>query len=342
MGQNPSNLRRPAAALALLMTVTACGGNLAAPTTIALVDGSQTAERPPTTTTTPSTTTSSASFQAQPTSTIDTSQEVSTFNVDIGGRSMFMECRGTTNDTPTVVVDAWSSGAVSALVRAVAETTRVCTYDHAGTRRSDPPPELPRSAQAYADDLHALLVGSGLAGPYVFVPWSNSDWTTILYAQSYPDDMAGIVMIDPRGPSVSSSHLAALPEPTPDEATAITENRNFLLDLIARPGESDGEGLDWPTSEGLSQKALDTEGPLFGNRPVIILSGADTKQQWLFDLPQETQDKFWEIWLNDQRRLADESTRGEWRVVEGSAHEIHGDQLQAVVDAINEVVDESR
>lgn len=208
---------------------------------------------------------------------------------------MFMECRGNTHDTPTVLVDAWSSSAVGALVRAVAETTRVCTYDHAGTRRSDPAPDLPRSAQAYADDLHALLAGSGVEGPYVLVPWSANAWTTILYAQSYPDDLAGIVMIDPRGPSVSGEQLAALPEPAPDEPIAVSDFRSFLLDLIARPGETDDEGLDWHTSEGLSQAALDTEGPLFGDHPVIILSGADTRQQWLSDLPSETQDAFWDI-----------------------------------------------
>lgn len=260
------------------------------------------------------------------------------YQVDIGGRIMVMECRGQVS-TPTVVVDAWSSNGVRALVEAVSDFARVCTYDHAGTRRSGPPPELPRTAQAYADDLHALLSGSGVEGPYILVPWSLTTWTTILYARTYPEDLAGVVMIDPRGPGVSSGDLAALPEPMPDEPLAVTDVRNFLLELISNPGENDDEGLDWHASEELARAAIDEDGPLFGDRPTIVLSATDTFEDWrTLDLPPEILDLFWQVWIDEQQRLAAESSRGEWRVVPDSRHAIQVDQLGAVVDAVREVV----
>ncbi len=287
--------------------------------------------------------TSCTSVRAEPpvaatTTTTATVAPIEQFDVIIGERSIFMECRGEPTDAPTVVIDAWSSGAVDALIRAVSAFTRACTYDHAGRGQSDPPPELPRSSEAYAADLHALLAGSGVGGPYVFVPWSANAWTAILYAATYPGEMVGMVMIDPRGPSVSDGHLAALPDPATDEPISVTDTRDFLLGLVSDPGGNDDERLDWHTSEALASAALDENGPLFGDLPLIVLSGGDTRDEWLGDLPETIADQFWEIWLADQQRLAGESTRGEWRVVADSRHTIHQDQPAAVIDAIREVV----
>ena len=58
---------------------------------------------------------------------------------DIGGRALYLDCRGT--GTPTVVLEA-GSGADSSTWAAVhdelAATTRTCAYDRAGRGRSDP------------------------------------------------------------------------------------------------------------------------------------------------------------------------------------------------------------
>ena len=83
--------------------------------------------------------------------------------IDVGGHSLYINCVGT--GTPTVVIDAgWgdSSGAWSSWVQpGVARTTRVCTYDRAGMGYSEPGP-LPRTAERFAHELHALLSGAGV------------------------------------------------------------------------------------------------------------------------------------------------------------------------------------
>ena len=106
--------------------------------------------------------------------------------VDIGGgRHIYLECRGT--GSPTVILesgygnnaDVWDTVALdpgsdkTAVLPGVAAFTRVCAYDRPGTMldadhrsRSDPVP-MPRTAADAVADLHALIDGAGIPGPYV-------------------------------------------------------------------------------------------------------------------------------------------------------------------------------
>ena len=138
--------------------------------------------------------------------------------VDIGGgRQMYMECQGT--GYPTVVfvsgggdrTETWSKTLdpkEQAVLPAIAETNRVCTYDRPGTilatgegledfekSRSTPVPQ-PRTLQDGVSDLHAMLNASGERGPYVVVGHSLGGAIAKLYASEYPQDVSGLVLID--------------------------------------------------------------------------------------------------------------------------------------------------
>jgi pimeloyl-ACP methyl ester carboxylesterase len=82
--------------------------------------------------------------------------------VDIGGgRRLNLRCSG--GGTPTVILESgqgMSSMAWRKLQPLAAKTRRVCAYDRAGLGFSDAGP-LPRSAQAEADDLYALVGAAG-------------------------------------------------------------------------------------------------------------------------------------------------------------------------------------
>ena len=138
--------------------------------------------------------------------------------VDIGGgRQMYMECRG--KGSPTVVfvsggadrTETWSKTlkpSEQAVLPAIAETNRVCTYDRPGTilatgeglddfepSRSTPVPQ-PTTLRDGVSDLHALLKASGERGPYVVVGHSLGGAIAKLYASEYPRDVSGLVLID--------------------------------------------------------------------------------------------------------------------------------------------------
>jgi pimeloyl-ACP methyl ester carboxylesterase len=130
--------------------------------------------------------------------------------VDIGGRNLYLECRG--KGSPTVVLedgaglgaDLWSvdllepAGGRPMVLPTVAGFTRVCAYDRPGTigdvnpdldpggpdflpSRSDPAP-MPRTARETVPDLHALLQTAGVPGPYVLVGRSLGGAFVRLYA----------------------------------------------------------------------------------------------------------------------------------------------------------------
>jgi len=101
--------------------------------------------------------------------------------------------------TPAVVLDAGLGDSClvwSYVQPEVAVTTRVISYDRAGVGWSDPGLK-PRTYQRAADELHAVLKSCGEEGPYVLVGHSAGVNSVRLFAQSYPEDVAGLVLLEP-------------------------------------------------------------------------------------------------------------------------------------------------
>ena len=117
--------------------------------------------------------------------------------VDIGGRRLNIICTG--KGSPTVILEAGlvaDSAAWRLVQPAISRRTRVCSYDRAGLGFSDPA-SSPRDAEAIVHDLHALLRGAGVAPPYVLVGWSSGGLYTRLYQYRFPDEIVGLVEVDP-------------------------------------------------------------------------------------------------------------------------------------------------
>ena len=82
-----------------------------------------------------------------------------------GGRRLNLYCSG--QGSPAVVLDAGfgdDSLTWRKLQPLIATHRRVCAYDRAGERFSDPGP-LPRDVEAATKDLHALVVAAGVPTP---------------------------------------------------------------------------------------------------------------------------------------------------------------------------------
>lgn len=145
--------------------------------------------------------------------------------ISIGGdRTLYLECAGT--GSPTVVLesgihdssDPWtiaetqSPASGPAVFPAVAELTHVCMYDRPGTiRYTDPsalttrstPVAMPRTLPSMVSDLHALLSSAGIPGPYVLVGHSYGGMIVRLFAQTHPEEVAGLVLVDAFGPTIA-------------------------------------------------------------------------------------------------------------------------------------------
>ena len=83
--------------------------------------------------------------------------------------------------------------------RPVAATTRVCAYDRAGQGWSEDAAS-PRDGVQSAEELHTLLAKAGEHGPYVLVGHSTGGTYAMTYAARYPDQVAGLVLLDSSSP----------------------------------------------------------------------------------------------------------------------------------------------
>jgi pimeloyl-ACP methyl ester carboxylesterase len=120
--------------------------------------------------------------------------------VDVGTHRLHINCSG--RGSPTVVLES-GNGGMSAhwtnVQQEAARTTRVCAYDRAGLGWSEPGPE-PRDARQVSGELQTLLANAGIEGPYVLVGHSYGGLYARMYADRYPGEVAGVVLVDSSHP----------------------------------------------------------------------------------------------------------------------------------------------
>jgi pimeloyl-ACP methyl ester carboxylesterase len=121
--------------------------------------------------------------------------------VDLGTHRLHLVEAG--SGGPTILLEAGLMSTVlswSELQRALAGAFRVVTYDRAGMGWSDLGP-MPRTADRIVDELHTLLERAGIPPPYVLVGHSFGGLTMPVFAARFPDEVTGIVLVDPVVPA---------------------------------------------------------------------------------------------------------------------------------------------
>jgi len=151
---------------------------------------------------------------------------------DVNGHRLHLDCHG--HGGPTVLLSN-GLGEVSAswvrITSQVGDTTRVCAYDRAGQGWSTDA-ESPQDGVTAAQDLHALLAAAGEQGPYVLVGHSIGGTYAMTYAAHYPEQVAGLVLLD----SSSPEQLTEIPSYAGQYA--VMRRGLALLPTLARLGLS--------------------------------------------------------------------------------------------------------
>jgi pimeloyl-ACP methyl ester carboxylesterase len=247
--------------------------------------------------------------------------------VDVGGRRLYINCEG--SGSPIVVLESglWQSSAYwESIATAVAADTRVCVYDRAGRGQSDPAPG-PQDGVEIATDLHALLDGAQVDGPYLLVGHSSGGVYVKIYASEHPDEVAGMVLLD-------AQPVEALTE-LPDYPAFYDRTRivSALAPLLGRVGvfpvafgrSVRDEFAELPTA--LQQGAALTS---VEDRPLIVVTAAEGAQSG---------------WLPLQERMLNLSTNSVHRVLAEATHtSLIEDESDAAVasQAILEAVESIR
>jgi pimeloyl-ACP methyl ester carboxylesterase len=251
--------------------------------------------------------------------------------IDVGGHRLHLHCTG--SGSPTVVIQPgggdFSSG-MAWIAPAVASKTRVCVYDRAGRGWSEPA-ESPQDATQIATDLHTLLQRGNVPGPYVLAGHSFGGLYVLTYADRYPDEVTGMVLVDSTNPATEADPEAAtaydggsydavtdrvaalggaaarvglvrlvgsfdygeLPAQSRDEVRAKTATAEYASGWIDEFVQANASG---------AEAAMLTD---FGDKPLVVLTaGAET---------DATHDAA-------QTKLAALSTNSTHRVVDGASH----------------------
>jgi hypothetical protein len=231
--------------------------------------------------------------------------------VDVGGYDLAYECRGT--GPVTIVTEAgYDSAGTSAfidLMDPLARIGRVCAYDRAGTGTSDPRPKAVADGLTVMDEaaeLHALLQGAGIEPPYVLVGHSFGGFVSRLFATAYPDETAGLLLIE-------SSHEDEIARYRvvygPDSPDADWVDGGDLLDIDATANILRGPGHDLG--------AL----PLIGLRAEIYPDGLTEG-----------------LWRRTQADLTTISSDAVYAVALGSGHFVIDENRPAVLAAVQGLV----
>ena len=234
--------------------------------------------------------------------------------VDVGGYRLAYECVG--EGSPTIVAEAgYNTGGTTAfagILQPLAQISRVCTYDRAGTGNSDDRPRaLARdlTSEDQAHELHALLEAAHIAPPYVVVAHSYGGFVGRLFTATYPDEVQGLVLIE-------SSHE--------DE---IQPYRRYYGD----DPEGDWVDGDDPLDIDATAAMLRARARDFGSTPLVVI-----RAQHYDDVLSTA------LWRRTQADLATLSTDGIEMEALGSGHFVQDDDPAAVLAAVRAVVTAAR
>ena len=211
--------------------------------------------------------------------------------VDIGGRSLYLDCRG--SGSPTILFLHGAGGDRTHghhLLPAYADRHTVCVYDRAGMGLSDPADGVQSGADVI-DDLNRLLDAAEVPGPYLLVANSFGGVVAEFFAADQPDSIAGMVLVD------ASLHADA------DVDRWFAEQGELDLEQFQAEFETGPEAIRW-TIHDEARAALDG----IPDVPITYLRALQTEE-----LPAAAQ----EIWNAGLDELLARSSNGQVVDVDG-------------------------
>ncbi len=224
--------------------------------------------------------------------------------IDTGDRKL--HCRIYKNGTPPVILVSGFRAEQdywNSILPGIGSNTTVVTYDRAGYGKSESGNISPDGIQT-AKELYILLTKLQIPGPYILAGHSYGGKIVRLFGSMFPDKTGGLVLID-------SSH----------ESMRKTIGRTDINDYKNIPGGPDGElrVMDL-TFMQLSKCRLLPYIPL-----TVITAGNMSADR-----------------IKNQKKHLDNIVSGSQIVIEGAGHNVHLEKPQAVVEAINKMVNNVR
>jgi pimeloyl-ACP methyl ester carboxylesterase len=267
--------------------------------------------------------------------------------IDVGGYRFHLYCLG--GGGPTVVLDYGLGGSYLDwyfVQPDVARFSRVCSWDRSGYGWSErsPRPQVP-SVIAY--ELHTLLDRAGEKPPFILVGHSLGAFDVRMYAQLYPEQVAGIVLVDGA---------------VPDEDIPFTWRNRWQLKLLQYTAPFGlprwrGWCTEGPEAIRSMKRAFSCRSKVFrahyeqwsvfpqsaaevrklgslGDLPVVVIA-RDPKRSAKADASVPAYEQRWQ---QQQQELLQLSSRATYMIAAGSGHSVPVDRPDVVVEGIRRVM----
>ena len=238
--------------------------------------------------------------------------------VDVGGHGLQLLVGG--QGAPAVIFEGGFGTGIaswSTVQKDVAAFTQTVSYDRAGLGQSDLGPK-PRSAKQIATELHTALQKSGVKPPYVMVGHSFGGIYVRVFADMYPKEVVGMVLIDPSQESFNDW----LSKNEPDRLKAAQSN-------IAKAGE--GVQAEFAAVDTSYSQARTAKVP--GGIPVTLLSATEDE-----NMPAEAR----KVWIEKHKEWLATVPGSKHIIVEKGIHFIQAQQPALVIEAIKQVSKQPR
>jgi pimeloyl-ACP methyl ester carboxylesterase len=276
---------------------------------------------------------------------------------DVGaGRRLMLHRAGM--GTPAVVVEA-GAGAFGLdylnICELCAKRTTCVLYDRAGSGWSDPV-QGSRSALQIVTDLRDGLALAGVKSPYLMVGHSLGGLLVRAFAQHFPDDVVGLVLIDPQAEGIP---LPEAGDETVVQAMVDELRRNPGIARVWYPGLfAEWEKMPARVRERLIARHLDpdhaiaglrdmqsarriqedvTNGPALPDIPITILTGMQIDP--MPGTSDEDEVAFNKIKLEAHAALVNSVPQGEHRVLQDAGHLFYAQHPDAVIAAVFDILD---
>ena len=263
--------------------------------------------------------------------------------LDVGGYSLYVEDSG--SGKVNVIFDSGMGDDLSVwnkVANKVSKFSRVITYDRAGLGWSEESPKK-RDSKAIIEELHSILKQKNLTGPIVLVGHAFGGVNMQLYALTYPEDIAALVLID----SAHEDQINRMPR------TGLFQKYVFKFGMLAAPfglprlylsNTSPEErakksttkhqytSLDEASYFPQSLNQLDTLNPNYGGLPLVVIA----RNQPSSEIQNKNTKHY--IWAGLQESLASRSTDSTLIFTVERQHSIHKVQPEIVIEALQTLV----